>query len=203
MSRKVVVDIFAEDRGHEELLRPLLSRIAKEVGNVSPVIQVRSARGGHGRAMGEYRLYQKFLSGRFASGMDADVVVVAIDGNCATYSSTRDKVLSHTDPPLRDRVVVACPDPHVEKWYLADPMSFEIVVGSRPSVPDAKCKRHYYKELLRDAIREGGHPVMLGGVEFARELVAHMDLYRAGKTNPSLKALVDEYRSKLRQAIAP
>jgi hypothetical protein len=40
--------------------------------------------------------------------------------------------------------------------------------------------------------------VTLGGIEFAEEIVECMDLYRAGKDEPSLKHFIDELRSALR-----
>ena len=43
------------------------------------------------------------------------------------------------------------------------------------------------------------HPVTLGGVEFALELVEAMDLYRAGRNDPSLKAFLDDFRAILRR----
>ena len=46
--------------------------------------------------------------------------------------------------------------------------------------------------------RCGVHVVGVGGIEFAQEIVAGMDLYRAGKNDRSLKAFLDDLRSKLR-----
>jgi hypothetical protein len=96
------------------------------------------------------------------------------------------------------RVVAACPDPHVERWYLDDPDSFHKVVGYHPIVGREKCIRDHYKKLLADAVRQGGHPPTLGGIEFADELIANMDLYRAGQNDSSLKNFIDELRAKLK-----
>ena len=101
---------------------------------------------------------------------------------------------------MSDRIAVACHDPHVERWYVADPQSFEVVVGSRTDVGSRKCTRDHYKRFLATAIAHGGHPVILGGVEFAAELVAAMDIYRAGRNDSSLKAVVDDFRAGLRRA---
>jgi hypothetical protein len=38
---------------------------------------------------------------------------------------------------------------------------------------------------------------LLGGIEFAEDLVASMDLYRAGKNEKSLKHFVDDLRAGL------
>jgi hypothetical protein len=94
---------------------------------------------------------------------------------------------------------MACPDPHVERWYLADPASFQVVVGRRPKVGKKKCARDHYKDLLSTAIQQAGYPATLGGIEFAPELVEGMDLYRAKKNDHSLGALLDDLRNQLRR----
>ena len=96
------------------------------------------------------------------------------------------------------RCVIGCPDPHVEKWCLADPQAVQEVLGvAAPSVPE-KCERYFYKQLLRQTIREAGQPILTNEMEYAPDLVAAMDLYRAGKNQPSLRHFVDELRSALR-----
>ena len=157
------------------------------------------SRGGHGRAIAEFKLYQRVVVQSTLSNMSADLVVVAIDGNCSTFADARRRIQDATDQTLRDRLVIACPDPHIERWYVADPQSFETIVGHRPRVGSKKCVRDHYKQVLADAIQRAGHPVMLGGIEFASELVESMDLYRAGRKDSSLKAFLDDLRAKLRQ----
>lgn len=201
MSSRVIVDLFVEDRAHEELLRPLVERLAAEQG-IEVDVRVRSARGGHGRAIEEFRLYQKLVETGVAAPRP-DVVIVGIDGNCTTFTKKRQEVSAATQPGFADRVVAACPDPHVERWYLADPDSFETVVGCRPTVAKKKCARDHYKRLLAEAVQNAGHPPTLGGVEFAREIANGMDLYRGGKNDRSFKAFLDDLRSKLEGARRP
>ena len=197
MISPVVVDLFVEDRAHEQLLAPLLARVAREeLFDVS--LRVRSARGGHGQAIREFELYQDLVEKGVVGGVPPDLLVVAIDGNCSTFVKARKAIEDVTRAPFSDRLVVACPDPHVECWYLADPASFETVVGHRPRVGKKKCVRDHYKRLLAAGVQQAGHPATLGGIDFAPELVARMDLYRAGKTNPSLRAFLDDLRSQLR-----
>ena len=200
MSNQVIVDLFVEDRAHESFLEPLLTRIAREQDqDIEMNIRVRSAKGGHGRAIAEFKGYQTIVTKGLLSSESADRVVVAIDGNCSTFSIARKRIQDATVPMLKDRLVIACPDPHIERWYVADPQSFETIVGHRPRVGDKKCARDHYKQVLTTAIRQAGHPDTLGGVEFAPELVEEMNLYRAGRTDSSLKAFLDDLRSKLRQ----
>jgi len=82
---------------------------------------------------------------------------------------------------------------------MADPESFAEVVGVEPTREKAKCERDRYKQQLVQAIRKGGHIPTLGGIEFAQDLVARMDLYRAGKNDPSLKACIDACRAAIQR----
>lgn len=197
MSSPAAVDVFVEDRAHEAFLVPLLVRIAREE-DVPVVPRVRSALGGHARAIAELKLYQDLVRRGAAGTTYPDLLIVGVDGNCSTFAKARQAIEDATHPPLSERLVVASPDPHVERWYLADPESFKTVVGQRPTVGKKKCVRDHYKRLLARAVRLAGHPAPLGGIEFAPELVEGMDLYRAGKADHSLKAFFDDLRGKLR-----
>ena len=54
---------------------------------------------------------------------------------------------------------------------------------------------------LTEAIRKGNQPATLGGIEFAAELVDAMNLYRAGRSDSSLRAFVDDLRRRLRERV--
>lgn len=197
MSSPVTVDIFVEDHAHEAFLVPMLQRIAREENLVvSP--RVRSARGGHGRAIAELKLYQQVVEGGTPGFAPPDLLLAGIDGNCSAFAKAKKAIEGATHAPFSDRLVVACPDPHVERWYLADPESFQGVVGHRPTIAKKKCVRNYYKDALAKVVSKAGHPATLGGIEFAQELVERMDLYRAGKNDRSLKVFVDDLRRSLR-----
>jgi hypothetical protein len=192
-----LVDIFVEDRAHEAFLVPMLQRIAREENLVvSP--RVRSARGGHGRAIAELKLYQQVVETGMPGFAPPDLLLAGIDGNCSTFAKAKKEIEGATHVPFSGRLVAACPDPHVERWYLADPESFKEVVGLWPRIAKKKCARDYYKDTLAKAVSKAGHPATLGGIEFAQELVERMDLYRGGKNERSLKAFVDDLRGRLR-----
>ena len=197
MSSPVLVDIFVEDRAHEAFLVPMLRRIAQEE-KVVVTPRVRSGRGGHGRAVTELKLYQDLVQKGVAGTTSPDLLIAGIDANCSTFAKAKKAIVGATHVPFSDRLVVACPDPHVERWYLADPESFKAVVGYRPTIARKKCARDYYKDALAKVVRKAGHPATLGGIEFAQELVERMDLYRAGKNDRSLKVFVDDLRARLR-----
>ena len=197
MNSPVTVDIFVEDRAHEAFLVPMLQRIAREEGLVVSS-RVRSARGGHGRAIAELKLYQQIVETGMPGFAPPDLLLAGIDGNCSTFAKAKKAIEGATHAPFSDRLVVACPDPHVERWYLADPASFKDVVGHQPTIGKKKCVRDYYKNALANAVRKAGHPATLGGIEFAQELVERMDLYRVCRNERSLKAFVDDLRGRLR-----
>jgi hypothetical protein len=199
MAEPVLVDLFAEDRGHEELLCPLIQRMAREQ-NRTVDLRVRSARGGHGRAIEELKLYQRSMKKGVSGDKLPDLVVVAIDSNCKSYTETAKEIQQALEDEFRDRAVCACPDPHVERWYMADLDGFQQVVGVRPAVGKQKCERDVYKRLLAQAVVDAGHPATLGGIEFARELADAMDFYRAGKVESALKHFLDETTARLKRS---
>jgi hypothetical protein len=129
------------------------------------------------------------------------VLVVAIDGNCSTYVAQRDEItrlMSQAEYP--GLFACAVPNPHVERWYIADPIGFQHAVAGAtpPSVPRYKCERARYKTALSDALRDSGLEAPLGGAEYGAEIAQHIDLRRAGRDDSSLKHFVDD----LRQALA-
>jgi hypothetical protein len=193
----VVVDIFAEDLGHGEFLKALVNRLARQEGKVV-VPRVRSARGGHGRALDELSLYQRSVQQGVGGMTVPDLLIVAIDTNCLSFNNAKRQVQAKLEAPFDDRTVVACPDPHIERWYLADPESFHHVVGVTPKVGRRKCERDRYKSILSKAVLDAGHPPTLGGIEFAREIVEAMDFYRAGKRETSLKHFLDDATAQIR-----
>jgi hypothetical protein len=196
------IDLFAEDRAHEQFLRPLIERMVREHGRHA-TIRVRSARGGHGRAIEELKLYQKALIGGAIVDPMPAIIVVAIDANCRRFSQARDEVRSALSDHFRSSVVIACPDPHIERWYLADLKSFKSVVGVTPTLGHKKCKRDVYKQLLAKVVVDAGHPPTLGGLEFARELAMNLDYYRAQRSEQSLKHFLRDLRAMLAPVGAP
>lgn len=200
MNRHLFVVLIAEDHAHETFLRPMLRRLAAEREAVVR-IRVVSARGGQGVALQEYRMYQETRSVLFPDDPAPDLVVVALDGNCSTFATTRKTIVDATDTTLSDRLVTACPDPHIERWFLADPPTLKHIVGRAPVLGTEKCERNHYKRLLADTLRESPYPeVRYDDLEFAPRVVAEMDLHRAGRNDHSLRAFVRRAREVIRAA---
>jgi len=198
MSEPIVIDLFAEDLAHQELLTPLVERVARAEGR-QVHMRVLAARGGHGVAVREFRTYQRARLRGIGGGLP-NLVVVAIDANCRSATEARRRVTRALEPQFADLCVRACPDPHIERWYLADLQAFHEVVGHTPSVPKAKCERDLYKQILTRAVLDAGHPAPLGGIEFARELAEAMDFARAGKSDRSFERFVQDLSGRLRLA---
>lgn len=195
MSEAVLVEFFVEDNAHEQLLVPLVERVAREEG-IGLQCRVRNARGGHARAMLSFERYQILRAKGVVGRNFPALLVVAIDGNCSSFKETSRDGRRSTRDPFMHMLVTACPDPHIERWFLADPPSFQAVVGTLPKGSRRKRDRDHYKQVLASAV----HPATLEGVEFGRELADEMDLFRAGKNGASLKAFVRALREALRRA---
>ncbi len=125
---EIAVDLFVEDQAHEAFIKAMINRLAiNEDRSIS--LQVRSARGGHGRALTELSLYQKVVIEGVAGLTRPDLLVVAIDANCQKAGAAKREIEGRIDASFQDNAIVACPDPHIERWYLADPESFARIIG--------------------------------------------------------------------------
>jgi hypothetical protein len=195
---------FLEDRAQEQFLTALVERIALDLSipGQSFAHDVRSARRGSG-VLTEFRDFAQHL--RKMGSLEADMIVVAVDGNCSDYGAKAKqltKCVRKTDL-FADLLVLAIPDPHIERWYLLDQGALIAAVGlSRGIAPPArKCKRDYYKSILRDALREQGVNSLLGGSEFGADIARKiLDLYAAGRQDRSFERFVGDMKAILRRA---
>lgn len=166
------ISLFVEDYGHKEYLVPLIQRLAKEYG-IAVKIRVHSATGGFGKVGKEFDVYVRDLM-KFKESLP-DLVLVAEDANCSGFAERR-KSLQQTAEPISERVVFAVPDPHIERWMLIDPSAFRTVLGTPCQLPDQKCDRGRYKQLLAQAVKDAGVAPTLGGMEHAEDIVNSLDL---------------------------
>jgi len=166
------ISLFAEDFGHEAVLVPLIVRVADQYG-VEVKVRPVSVRAGFPRVAAELSQYVKDLL-RFRETLP-DLVVVATDANCGGFRQRRAD-LAEPAKLICDHVVYAVPDPHIERWLLRDPAAFKAVLGVACDPPDQKCDRDRYKNLLIHAVCDAGATPLLGGLEYAEDIVGHMDL---------------------------
>lgn len=164
------VSFFGEDEGHRAFLVPLIERIAAEC-HVQIAVREYSVRGGFGKVENELAEYVRELL-RFEEELP-DLVVVATDADCSGFQRRRQKLHATTEQ-IKDRVVYAIPDPHIERWMMIDPAAFKAVLGIPCNTPDQKCDRDRYKRLLLEAVRKAGVTPLLGGMEHA---LGHREQY--------------------------
>lgn len=195
------VTLFCEDSFHEKVVGAILARFEREYG-VQVLPNFFSARGGLPRMHGEFKDFLRDLSRGRQSPPDALIVVA--DANCLGYNDRKQNIQGVLEqyPALQNLVSYCIPDPHIERWMLADSSSFQQVFGRGCTLPAIKCAKDEYKKLLRKEIRESGIDSLLGGEEFAEDIVRHMDLGRMevqeaslGHFLKALKALFNRWAS--------
>ena len=178
---------FVEDRAHREVIGAFIRRLAMEHG-MTVQIDWRSAVRGHGRVVQEFERYLRDLE---RQGGIPDLIIVATDANCVGINNR----IRDLDTPIAPApIVLAVPDPHIERWLLLDGAAFRAVFGRGCDAPDQKCSRDLYKQRLLEAIRNAGITPLLGGIEYAEDIINHMDIDRAINADRSLRRFVEEIR---------
>ncbi len=121
-----------------------------------------------------------------------------VDGNDVGPNVRHREVAEVLDATVFPRYVVGAPDPYIERWLLADPLSFAEHFGEQPVLGTPR-GRDGWKKRLVDALEGAGEIVTQGGAEFAEEIINVMDFYRAGREVPTIKAFAADLRSELVQ----
>jgi hypothetical protein len=186
------VALFVEDFGHQQIIGALVNRLAQDCG-IEVRLDFRNARHGHSAVTRELSDYLRDL--RRQGGPLPDLIIVATDANCQGLNA---RIRELQDPEAPAPMVLAVPDPHVERWLLLDGAAFRAVFGRGCDAPDLKCSRDRYKERLIEAISAAGVTPSLGGIEFAEDIVQHMDIDRAAQADRSFQHFVDDLRDELR-----
>lgn len=187
------IALFVEDYGHQEIIGALVQRLARD-SDLKVRLDWRSARHGHGMVANELKDYLRDLKQQ--GGRLPDLIIVATDANCKNLN---DRIKELQDPDAPAPMILAVPDPHIERWLLLDGAAFKAVFEKGCDAPDQKCNRDRYKKHLIDAIRDAGVIPNLGGIEFADEIMRHMDIDRAARADRSLKRFIDHLRSTFQQ----
>lgn len=203
MADKIRIVYFLEDRGHETFLKALVNRLAVEKGLKTGewVDDVRSASGG--KSIEAYRGFLRDITHRGVTN-PFDILIVASDGNCKGYQEKKNQLLKFAERvrlSRPDTLVLAIPDPHIERWYMSDPQAFNRAFGSGilPVLPTYKCEKSYYKKIMQDAIATSSVRPLFGGYEYGERIVEEMSLYEAAKTDGSLKHFMDDFGDAVKQ----
>jgi len=185
--------LFAEDNAQEKFVGRLILRIAAEQGSTAK-LRVRSGRGGFGKVLSELQRFA--IACERGTEVPPEIIVVAVDANCKGLNETHQLVDERTRDVIRDRIVTAIADPHVERWLLIDGAAFREVVGHGCRAPDHKCEKGRYKRLLITAVEEAGVQPLLGGIEYAEDLAQQIDLRRAAADDLGLRRFLDALRNR-------
>ena len=183
------IALFVEDYAHRQVIGTLVQRIAAEYG-VPIRLDWRNAIGGYPRVVEKLRDYMNDLKRQGTPVYD--LVVVATDANC---KGLNERVRELKSEDFSAPVVLAIPDPHIERWLLLDGAAFKAVFGRGCDAPDQKCDRSRYKERLIEAIRASGTAPRLGGIEYAEDIVRHLDIDRVVAADRSFGRFVTELRN--------
>ena len=178
------IALFVEDFAHQKVIGALVQRLADE-SCIGVRFNWRSAVRGHGRVVRELRDYLRDLRGQ--GSPLPDLIIVATDANCRGLNERVREMDQTTPAPM----ILAIPDPHIERWLLLDSAAFKTAVGRGCDAPDRKCDRDLYKRRLATAIHAAGIMPSLGGIEFAEDIVQSMDINRAKRADRSFQRFVD------------
>lgn len=186
------IAFLVEDDAHRLVIGALVKRIAEELG-VGVHLEWYNATGGYGKVVSEFKNYLRDIQ---RQGTLPDMIVVATDANCQGLNE-RIREIGGQDAPVP--IIHAIPEPHIERWLLLDGKAFKAVFGKGCSPPDQKCERNRYKECLVEAILSTGISPILGGTEYAEDIVREMNIDRCTRADRSFRRFVDELQNKFRR----
>ena len=187
------IALFAEDYAHQLVIGALVNRIAGEY-NIDVRLDWRSAVGGFGKVITEVNNYMRDLIRQ--GNPRPDLIVVATDANCKGLNERMREIVSRDSLPP---IIRAIPDPHIERWLLLDGSAFKTVFGMGCNAPDQKCDRRRYKQRLIEAIRDTGTIPRLGGIEYAEDIVQHLDINRVARSDRSFQRFVADLRNTFQE----
>ena len=190
-----IVGLFMEDVVQERFITSIISRIASDI-DIHVIFEIRNATGGIPKMRGEL---SGFLRDHTQIGNPVfDVLIIVQDTDLRSEAETKRQIQRHIERSrYQGEVVIAAPEPYIEAWYLADPISIQTITGSPNLVqmPRGISEKDKYKYALSQAFPSAPY----GGIEYADEIVENMDLYRASQNVSSLRHFIDELRSTLTQ----
>ena len=188
------INMFVEDQAHEEFLNAILQRFSLEY-NVAIKKKSISARGGRGKVVSKLKQYQNDLQ-RYKETLP-DLIIVGTDSNCKGVRE-REKEINRNITVSQELVISMVPEPHIERWLLIDPESFNTVFGKGCPTPDQKCERDRYKDMFLQAITEVGVTPILGGIEHITDLVNGMNLQRVKDSDKSIRRFLNSLQRRFR-----
>lgn len=190
--------LFCEDSFHERFVLALLRRFQVEEG-LPVAVKVLTSRGGLPRMRSEFKDFLRDLERDRQSPPDS--IIVVVDANCMGHNDRKSEMggAIQAHPRFEQLVSFAIPDPHLERWMLADPQAFRAVFQRGCTTPAVKCAKSEYKRLLRKEISASGIDPPLGGEEYAEEIVNAMNLAYVESAESSLGLFLTEVKALFRR----
>ena len=188
------INLFVEDVAHEDFLTALIQRLA-DAYNIEVNIKASSVRGGRGKVITELRQYLRDL--QHDKEELPDLVIIGTDSNCKGLSE-RETEINQVTSSFGDFVISMIPEPHIERWLLLDSEAFKIVFGKGCSVPDQKCERGLYKNMLLNAIYQATMTPPIDGIERVEELVYAMNFQRVKQNDRSIRRFLTALQRQFR-----
>ncbi len=183
--------LIVEDVAQEKFVGRLAARICRECG-FAVNISILSARLGFPKVLGRVEdALAEWVTGQAPLPHG---VIIAADSNCQGVARRRNQILKRAEA-LREQLILAVPNPHVERWFLIDSHAFKEVLGRGCMAPDEKCDKDRYKRLLAQAVRDAGIDPLIGGIEYAEDLADALDLDRAEANDESLGSFIRDLRA--------
>ena len=188
------INLFVEDEAHEIFLMALIQRLAN-THNIEINITASNVRGGHGKVITELRQYKRDLQ-RNQEDLP-DLIIVGTDSNCKGLSE-REAEINQITSDFGNLIITMIPEPHIERWLLLDSEAFKTVFGRGCPVPDQKCERGRYKNMLLNAIYQATMVSPLDAIERVDELVNEMDLQRMAQSDRSIQRFFSTLQRQFR-----
>ena len=188
------INLFVEDVAHENFLTALTHHLADDY-NITVNIRASSVRGGQGTVITELKQYLRDLQHNKEDL--PDLIIVRTDSNCKGLSE-RETEIDQVTSDLGDFVISMVPEPHIERWLLLDSAAFKTVFGKGCPIPDQKCERGRYKNMLLNAIYQATRVSPLDAIERVDELVNAMDLQRISQNDRSIQRFLNTLQRQFR-----
>ena len=195
-----MIAYFLEDIAHEKFLRALVARVGQQTGLSydDMVEEVRNATGGIPKVLGELKMFLADVQS--AATNPYQILIVAIDSNRAKYTEVRNNITTLIQKAdYHSPVVLAVPNPYIERWYVLDPEAFKSATGATvvSKLPRKHRQRDSYKKILREALLSAGIKPILGGAEYGEEVARQIDLYKATKADKSFGYFVRDLKQEI------
>ena len=194
------IHLFVEDRTLESFLTELIKRVCGDFG-VYPILSPMSNRGGAGKTIASFKKYQALAKNNSGLVDRPDVLIIGRDANCKGPNVARKEIIEEIDHSVFPHWALACPDPHIERWFLADAQAFESLYGVRPVLPNKKCGKDIYKKLLESTLDEAGIETLVGGYDIAPEVISEIDPFRLSKIDHAFGLFYKDLNSSIKLAL--